>query len=178
MKKLLISIRPQWVAKIVSGEKTLEIRKTAPKDLPCEVYIYCTKDKSGMNNGNTIGRVYPMETALKTIRGRGKIVASFTLKNTMEFRPFFHWCIEEKSCVSREKALDYLDNKDKSASNPKRQGKLFAWAIDDLKIFDEPKELYEFKCSKPLKYSNGKKGKILFPITKAPQSWCYVEVDE
>lgn len=37
MKKILISIKPKWTAKILNGEKTLEIRKTAPKDLPCEV---------------------------------------------------------------------------------------------------------------------------------------------
>ena len=46
MKKILISIKPKWVAKILNGEKTIEVRKTAPKcELPCEVYIYCSKGK-------------------------------------------------------------------------------------------------------------------------------------
>ena len=41
MKEILISIKPQWVEKILSGEKTIEIRKTMPKcKLPCKVYIY------------------------------------------------------------------------------------------------------------------------------------------
>ena len=45
MKSILISIKPKWVAKILNGEKTIEIRKTMPKcDLPIDVYIYCTKD--------------------------------------------------------------------------------------------------------------------------------------
>ena len=30
MKKILISIRPKWVEKIVNGEKTIEVRKFAP----------------------------------------------------------------------------------------------------------------------------------------------------
>lgn len=30
-KSVLISIRPEWVEKILSGEKTLEVRKTRPK---------------------------------------------------------------------------------------------------------------------------------------------------
>lgn len=46
MKAIMISIQPQWVEKILNGEKTIEIRKTMPKcELPCKVYIYCTKPK-------------------------------------------------------------------------------------------------------------------------------------
>lgn len=30
MKSVLISIRPQWVEKIASGQKTIEVRKSAP----------------------------------------------------------------------------------------------------------------------------------------------------
>ena len=46
MKEILISIKPKWVEKILNGEKTIEIRKTMPKcELPCKVYIYCTKGK-------------------------------------------------------------------------------------------------------------------------------------
>ena len=50
MKQILISIKPEWVAKILNGDKTIEIRKTMPKtELPCKVYIYCTKEKSYMD---------------------------------------------------------------------------------------------------------------------------------
>lgn len=48
MKSILISIRPEWCEKIVSGEKTVEIRKTRPKLEPAfKVYIYCTKKRIG-----------------------------------------------------------------------------------------------------------------------------------
>ncbi len=44
MKSVLISIQPKWVEKIANGEKTIEVRKTAPKcGLPFKAYIYCTK---------------------------------------------------------------------------------------------------------------------------------------
>ena len=47
MKAVLISIRPEWCNKILSGEKTVEIRRTRPKlETPFRVYIYCTKDRS------------------------------------------------------------------------------------------------------------------------------------
>lgn len=32
MKSVLISIQPEWCEKIVNGEKTIEVRKTAPKE--------------------------------------------------------------------------------------------------------------------------------------------------
>lgn len=41
MKAVLISIRPKWCEKIISGEKTIEVRKTRPKmDTPFKCYIY------------------------------------------------------------------------------------------------------------------------------------------
>lgn len=40
-KAVLISIRPKWCEKIVSGEKTIEVRKTRPKmETPFKCYIY------------------------------------------------------------------------------------------------------------------------------------------
>lgn len=41
-KAILLSIRPEWVAKILNGEKTIEVRKQFPKDYRGWVYIYCT----------------------------------------------------------------------------------------------------------------------------------------
>ena len=43
MKAVLISIRPKWCEKIISGEKTIEVRKTRPKmNPPFKCYIYQT----------------------------------------------------------------------------------------------------------------------------------------
>lgn len=44
MKAVMISIQPKWVEKIASGQKTIEVRKTAP-EVPFKAYIYCTKAK-------------------------------------------------------------------------------------------------------------------------------------
>lgn len=43
MKSVLISIRPKWCEKIISGEKTIEVRKTRPRlNPPFKCYIYQT----------------------------------------------------------------------------------------------------------------------------------------
>lgn len=50
MKSVILSIRPNWCEKIISGKKTIEIRKTKPKiETPFKCYIYCT-------NGETLYR--------------------------------------------------------------------------------------------------------------------------
>ena len=42
----LIIVGPKWCGKIVSGEKTIEVRKTRPKmETPFKCYIYCTKEQ-------------------------------------------------------------------------------------------------------------------------------------
>ena len=45
-KSILMSVQPKWVAKILNGEKTIEIRKRFPKDYVGWVYIYCTKSSN------------------------------------------------------------------------------------------------------------------------------------
>ncbi len=46
MKAVMISIQPKWVEKIVNGEKTIEVRKTAPKlETPFKCFIYMTQGK-------------------------------------------------------------------------------------------------------------------------------------
>ena len=45
MKSVLISIKPKWCEKIASGRKTIEVRKSAPKEVPFKAYIYATKPK-------------------------------------------------------------------------------------------------------------------------------------
>ena len=45
-KAVLISIRPEWVSRILCGEKTVEVRKSRPRlEAPFKCYIYCTKGR-------------------------------------------------------------------------------------------------------------------------------------
>ena len=50
MKSVLISIRPKWVEKIASGQKTIEVRKSAPQEVPFKAYIYCTNGEYSPTN--------------------------------------------------------------------------------------------------------------------------------
>lgn len=220
MKSILISIQPQWVEKILNGEKTLEIRLTVPKEWkeylngetsikpePSKWYIYCTKAKPTLQYFYNWGNYKPISehstwAAGSTINageyGNGKIVAEFTLENISYWQPYWtlevmHICdISEKSCVSIEDLMKYCGN-----------GIIYALHIEDLKIYDKPKELSEFRkyldcddypCNKGGKnsdceyyyydYSEGCQACwidfdgehcIYKAIKRPPQSWCYVE---
>ena len=201
-KSILISIRPEWVVKILNGEKTIEIRKTAPKcDLPIDVYIYCTK------SGKTLYKDYFFElTGERAFLDdydpflendeqvlNGKVVAKFTLR---EVTQYINGCnvskdsgymfgdveregVYEKSCLSENDIDVYCPDES-----------FYAWHISDLVVFDEPKELsYFYKvgafeeyrrllADKELDMSETAAGiyvKSNYQITKAPQSWMYVE---
>lgn len=164
-KAVLISIRPEWVEKILAGEKTLEVRKNRPNmGTPFKCYIYCT------NNGGCL--------ANRDAYLNGKVVAEFVCDT---FLPIQIECnapaalgdgIEVPgTCLTDRKILEYLGNGKRG----------FAWHISDLVGYDKPKELSEF----PRPFENCI-GKVCDEygcaycengghIKRPPQSWRYVE---
>ncbi|MBR3767549.1 MAG: hypothetical protein IKL10_04830 [Clostridia bacterium] len=205
MKAVLISIRPEWCLLILLLKKFLEIRKTRPKiDGPFKCYIYCTKNKQFFNCG---GMRLSNEDLYRLPNGEikcgcsvelmsygddeydennflnGKIIGEFICDGIISHCEMANADIaEQQGCIKREELLKYSNGKE-----------LFGWHISNLKIYDKPKELYEFyrKCEKlkcevceHLKYQRVNSSEYDYdceyvnghiPITRAPQSWCYVE---
>ena len=174
MKKILISVRPQWCEKIASGEKTIEVRKTAPKEVPCKCYIYMTqgayKDLGLYSEGiyqnrmKVIGEFICDKVYLIKNQRNSFVVANEEQGVTNE--------IARQNCLDYDDMVNYLGDKDG-----------YGWHISDLKIYNKPKELSEF-----LKPCPAKKGVCLDCIayneydevcannlTRPPQSWQYVE---
>ena len=165
MKKILISIKPKYVAEILNHRKTIEVRKTAPKcEFPCEVYIYCTKDQQLLKITNDYGEDMFFVDKVKYLKHliiSGKVVAKFTLKKTTPiekdmfgYYPFTREILDgewlgKNSCLTQNDLRRYLGDKTG-----------YAWHIDNLVIFDEPKELSDFG------------------VKRSPQSYMFCEVDE
>lgn len=172
MKSVLISIQPKWVEKIASGEKTIEVRKTAPQEVPFKCYIYETQGKTETPWIDEDGHfIY---------KGRGQVIGEFICNNASELDYVYYWNngYEFATCLTYRQVADYGKGKT-----------LYGWHISDLKIYDRPRELSDFyrECKKPCKPNKGKilcittkslkmngcNGKI--PLTRAPQSWQYIE---
>lgn len=164
MKAVMISIRPKWVAKIASGEKTIEVRKSAPKlKTPFKVYVYCTKHHDAYDLLE-----WHLWDSGKIERMNCKVVGEFVVDKIYTITPHRDYYGEGKSvlnqygfeglkygegnhCLTFEELRDYLgDNIG------------YAWHISDLKIYDKPKALSEFRKEK---------GNVL---SRPFQSWGYV----
>lgn len=187
MKEILISIRPEWCEKIFRGEKTIEVRKTAPKlDLPFKVYVYRTKDKVGKAIINEV---------LNSVYGGGKVIGEFVCDKVIKYGYDVISCakfevngayVKEENrynagaCLSAEEMYEYSNGKS-----------LYGWHITAPKRYDTPKELHEFRAvckkgkTKPNKDCKGCtyafKGvankEIICDraIMRAPRTWVYVE---
>ena len=187
MKSIMISIQPQWVSKILNKEKLVEIRKTKPKcELPCKVYIYCTMPNKQENRKPHSWEVVWLK----------RVIAEFTLNNvaTLE-RDLNDWLPKNRYDISNELLKDINLNQNELWNYG--QGKtLYAWRIDDLKIYDKPKESSEFShfipnnkcptkqcgtnCEDCPNYDEEHETCLALyyahrVIKRPPQSWCYVE---
>ena len=171
---VLISIRPEWCEKIARGEKTIEIRKNHPKtggQFKC--YIYETKQFKKNKRYSA-----------KTWARRGKVIGEFICDGVLTHCESSNADLAEQyGCIKRELLFEYSKGK-----------QLYGWHISDLVIYDKPIELYEFynKCDpmhcddcKHLKYRRINEDEYEFsckffpaghiPVSRPPQSWCYVE---
>ena len=176
-KAVLISIRPEWVGKIITGEKTVEIRKTRPKmETPFKCYIY---RKKGTASHIINGEWVQMEVG-------GTIIAEFTCDRIYELgtrSPGGSYYVKgedqpttndvaRQSCLTLRDMHEYLQSK---------VG--YGWHISNLKIYDKQKELGEFKglckvdadcCACPY-YNYTKMDCDGRKIKRPPHSWFYVE---
>ena len=140
-KAVLISIKPEWCELIISGQKTIEFRKSYPKDLPCKVIIYCSKagKKLYLPDGKLLN---------------GKVIGEFQCNDVFgdvqktAGSAFSQEFFEKHGCVVPGALQVYSRGKS-----------VYGWNIDDLEIYEDPKELSEYG------------------VERAPQSWQYIEAE-
>lgn len=187
MKKILISINPQWCAKIFNGEKTIEVRRTRPSiPTPFTVYVYQTKSKGGSKI---------VKDVLDMVYGGGTVIGSFVCDKVYKIVPDGEYYSNgydidddmlSETCLGR----GYLTGYGLGYT-------LYGWHITEPKLFDKPRELCEF-CVPCKEYDSDKPhcGECAYysyspndcgdaqeeclcggskPLRRPPQSWCRVE---
>ena len=184
-KAVLISIKPKWVEKIAQGKKTIEVRRTAPKEVPFKAYIYCSKAKSRW-------LLSDYEGAYKNSKGeivcaQQHIIGEFVCDSIEDFSK---WEFDYSSLLRHINLYSGTNGDYKFLDNYLKGDKDgYGWHISDLKIYDKPKELSEFyrPCSysgicyscnrfrpngtpndKPNDFCDGE-------ITRPPQSYMFVK---
>lgn len=213
MIKVLMSLQPKWCAKILNREKTIEVRRVAPKlKAPYEVLIYCTKEKPYIvaSYSGVVENEKPYYVDVKFMPPvisefiNGKVVGKFTVEKVEKINyksyneNYCYYSLEET--IEGNYGLEKMTGLNMSEIHNYLNGKNgYALHISNLQIFDKPKELGEFyKCgyNEALKQQEFKNEQAkgfscfvggVYPLetlekeyrlTKAPQSFMYVEVGE
>lgn len=195
MKAILMSIQPKWVTMIEYRKKTIEVRKTRPKiETPFKCYIYCTFPQKPVYD------IWINRGTENRFLGNGKVVAEFVCDRIDEYTsgiPPFCEASDGYNVYPPELEKMCLGYKDLDAYG---KGKpLYGWHISELKIYDQPKELSDFVKIKPCEndfecpddcpslewryystpdckeWDTACRTNLHKPITRPPQSWCYVE---
>ena len=187
MKAIIQAYSPKEIERIARGEQTVKVCKTAPKDTPFKVYMYCTCQKV---NGEIL------LTYDKKIEGRnrgfrdngdiplaGKVVGEYVCERVDNIVPSasryminndiaYTNKVAKGSCLYFNDLKKYLGNKVGRALH-----------ISDLKIYDKPKELGEFIKVCPIKnqdcagceFYSDYSGSCTNYVTRPPRGWRYVE---
>lgn len=156
MKSIIQNYTPQECERIARGEQTIKICKTAPKEAPFRVYMYCTKkgrplvyaETSPYCTDATLHRTYGMnkEDADKTFGAwNGKVVGEYICNrvDNVEYKGgkfMINNDVAYTNKVASRSCIDYDDMLKKVGTGG---GK--AMHIADIKIYDEPKRLGEFR---------------------------------
>ena len=190
MKEVLIGIQPKWCAKIANGEKTIEVRKSRPKlQTPFKVRIYCTNDKKVFLDSDCNNKFWTEKNYGGKHFYNGKVIGEFVCDRIDEYLcEEYEWDDGDvsfeyriRSVEGRKTCLDYEEIREYGKEKP-----LYFWHISQLKIYNKPKDLREFR--KPCPYTDGSycierkceyygdwTGVCRCWVERPPQSWCYVK---
>lgn len=208
----------QSILVIKNEKEATAIKKLIDEYGYADIYVYCSKSNTQylVGSKNKVCEILTKSADatfspnIDKYTGNGKVVFKFRCYNVEEIvwqRVFeqypFHYLEEEsgygtktlntnefkrKTCLTDEELEQYL-NTDESNKHA------YAIHISDLEIFDEPKELSEFRKPNTPSYEQTKPFAEIFSksytqeeykkqcerfgfvLTKAPKNFCYVEVE-
>lgn len=172
---ILASIKPYYYYLIAEEKKKIEVRKTALKNLPQDIAFYMSKDEKSFAK-------IPKEFQEKYREHFGKVGIRAVVDN---MDVYAYDCCDGVD-IDDDMLLETMI--DREYINIYAKGKpLYGWHISDLKIYDKPKELSEFRKSGfmteeewlfnlyPNTHCHYDAWAKKFEITRPPQSWQYVE---
>ena len=196
MKSILMSIQSKWLAKILDGEKTIELRKRFPKDFRGWVYLYCTKDKK-----QPLASFRFIEGWRYRIYGNNTYYSAgctSNIGNDVNGKVVCRFWVDKVDTIIRSGMGYYVEGQDRAYTN--RLANQSCLTFDDLQkyfgdeegraihiskleIFDKPKELAEFHYYKKRLIDCGRDcppyfDEVKTQVRKAPQSWQYIYIEE
>lgn len=138
---ILASLKPYYYYLIGERKKTIEVRKSALKNLPQDIVFYMSKDEKSFAK-------IPKEFQEKYRKYFGKIGMRVICDEVDKWK-YLPDCYSE----DKDEKMYYISSADGAAAcltydeieNYGESKTLYGWHISDLKIYDKPRELSEFR---------------------------------
>ena len=192
MKSVMLSIKPKYCELIINGKKTIELRKTRPKiETPFKCHIYECIGKKLYND------YFDYE-------GCGKVIYEFVCDEIINLFALSKFWFSDKilsdTCLSPDEIRKYANGADKLYGwhisdlviydKPKILSEFMVIDKEMLKecpyrirAYNNPdctngallKGTYVCNNSFEPDFCRGQCGIATKPLTRPPQSWCYVE---
>lgn len=176
---ILASIKPYYYYLIAEEIKKIEVRKSALKNLPQDIAFYMSKDEKSFAK-------IPKELQEKYLKHFGKVGMKVVCEKIDKYTSLLFRGQEfYQNFTTSEEIKEHLTLKEIRVYG---KGKpIYGWHISDLKIYDKPKELFEFgrKCDYASEIHcrdclilgdwDSCCGVMCKPLTRPPQSWMFVE---
>ena len=189
MESVMLSVKPSFFKLIAEGTKNIELRKTRPKlEVPFKCFVYCSK--CGYNNTPT-----PFHFKLPEGKGYSSFTASGIAAEFVCDRVEYLDMDSVGIGFWENDKFTYLADKGWNTGLTTvewfgyTEGKrVYGWHISNLVIYDKPKEFGQFRkpcandlyCESCAMYSSFTHhcGNKALSITRPPQSWQYVSVND
>jgi predicted transcriptional regulator len=126
MKKILLSLHQEWWEKMLTGEKDIEVRKTAPQEKLCKEYWVLVYVTGGVG---VVGEF--------TCRHFHSIRVTPTIQKTIGLQG---WDLESHSCLTARHLHEYARGRLKP---------LWGWQVEHVKAYPEPKQLSDYGVKRP-----------------------------
>jgi len=176
-QNIMLSIRPRYVREIEAGRKEIEVRKTRPKqDPPFKCFVYETQGPTETPWQDEDGHMI--------FKGRGAIVLEFICDKIYQFTTVTGWkngfcdisdeAMIAGSCLTIDELRKYEHSATSKDFKPYILG-LYGLHISELKVYKKPYPLSDF-CTGSSRFTFNEEGRTVYTgMTRAPQSWCYVD---
>ena len=200
MKRIMISIKPNWVQKLATREKWLECRKNKALRKAIEneikekgkakVLLYCSQGKP-----NFIVKKLENKVWVDCGAANGKVVGYLVI--THVYNVYYYQKEDERDVSDDHYYIEKsaLDDEEMGTNTYLEEGSClsqdelydyyggkngYALYVSDCVVFDKPKELSEFRLHYGYKECKSKNcsydgGCWLCELTNPPQNFCYVE---
>lgn len=185
MKSVLAAFTPLQCARIASGEQSIAVFKSAPKESPFKVYMLCKESTDLLRqvpvycNGNHVEYTCHIENdSFNTNKVlNGKVIGEFVCDKV------YRECSNFDGVYKTSFSSIFLDGTCLSVDELNAYGKnsvLRGWRVCLVKFYAEPRVLGDFKHWKKYDwwdygFRKNKPDWDLVGLSRVPSPWCYVE---